>query len=102
MRSRDEVKLELDKLEAYKRSERPDFFNNKEQIKLLDLQNRLRPVKIIEFLFFLFIAGLFLFVWTQVYKNPLPKFIPRLFGLDDTLYPEQYEELKAKLKQSHP
>jgi len=37
------------------------------------------------------------FVWVYIYKQPIPFGILRILGMDDTLYPEQYEKYQKNL-----
>ena len=67
----------------------------------LFIQSKIKPFKIFELIFILAILGVGIYIYVGVLKRPFPKILKRVFGMDDTLYPEQYEKyLKAKKGQN--
>jgi len=60
---------------------------------------KIRPIRLIELFFVCSIIVVILYVYVKVYKNPMPKFLLRILGLDDTLYPEQYNEFLRRKAQ---
>lgn len=67
------------------------------QEELLLMREQIKPVKIHEIFFVLAIIGVFGYICLVVLKNPVPKGLIRIFGMDDPLYPEQYEKIKARM-----
>ena len=78
----------------------PQNFNEFDEDEELFLRQKLKPFKMIEFIFIIAIICVAGFIWIKVLRKPLPKGLLRIFGMDDTLYPEQYEKiLKARQQQ---
>ena len=66
------------------------------------LTQKMKPFRIIEIIFIILIICGFGFIWVKILQKPVPKGILRLFGMDDTLYPEQYEKmLNARQQAQH-
>lgn len=57
----------------------------------LFLREKIRPVKIIEFVFLMMLFGAVLYIYVYVYDQPFPYFLKVLLGIDDCVYPEQLQ-----------
>ena len=65
--------------------------------EIMFIRNKMRPMRIMEIAFLFILFGVLAYIWLYVLKNPVPKGLIRIFGMDDTLYPEQYEKMKERL-----
>ncbi|EAY18768.1 hypothetical protein TVAG_268010 [Trichomonas vaginalis G3] len=51
------------------------------------IREKIRPIKIMEVVFFFSIIGVFLFIYMRVYNQPFPPFLKFILGIDDVVYP---------------